>query len=358
MVLMKTGVLLINLGSPDAPRPREVRRYLKQFLSDPRVLDIPALARWLLLHLIILPFRPRRAAAAYAQVWMAEGSPLLVHSRALAQRVAALLGESYAVEVAMRYGRPSFEQALNALVAKGCQSIVAVPLYPQYASSSTGTALEELYRVAGKLWNTPVLQVIPPFFDDPGFIASQAAVCKEAWGSAGAPEHVLFSFHGLPERHITKCDESLSHCLKTQDCCERQGAELAWCYQAQCYRTAGLLAQTLKLGEGRWSVSFQSRLGRTPWIQPFTDVVIPQFVHKGVRSMAVVCPSFTADCLETLEEIGIRARKSFIEAGGKGFQFIPCVNDHPRWAAVVSQWVKSNQRSEDRLKAFSEAGLP
>jgi ferrochelatase len=210
---------------------------------------------------------------------------------------------------------------------QGCQRVIVAPLYPQYASSSTGTALEELYRVAGRLWNAPALTVLPPFFDNPGFINAVVGACRDSWQNTVRPDHVLFSFHGLPERHVRKSIDG-------------PGGGHLWDYQAQCYETAALTAATLGLDPDAYSVSFQSRLGRTPWIRPFTDEVIPQLAKQGVKTLAVLCPSFTADCLETLEEIGMRARDAFLDAGGVGFQLIPCVNDRADWAHALSSWVR------------------
>lgn len=339
--LHRTGILLVNVGTPEAPEPGPVRRYLREFLSDPRVIDINPIGRALLLHLVILPFRPKRSAAAYREVWTDEGSPLLVHGRNLVAALRERMPE-HPIELAMRYGKPSIPEALTRLREQSCDRLLVLPLYPQYASSSTGTTLEQVYRHAAALWNTPYVQVIPPFYDHPGFLAAFEQVGR-AKLDALAPDHVLFSFHGLPERQvIASADPAL--CLAQASCCDRLVEGNRNCYRAQCYETARKLASALELGPGPgtelgWSVSFQSRLGRTPWIKPYTDEVIPALAQRGVKRLAVFCPAFVADCLETLEEIGIRARRDFIAAGGEALELVPSLNAHPRWVDAVEQLI-------------------
>ncbi len=329
----RVGVLLLNLGTPAAPRPHEVRTYLREFLSDPRVLDIHPVSRWLLLNLVILPLRPARSAAAYAKIWGEDGSPLLVNGQALRDAVAGRL-EEIPVALCMRYGSPTIGAALDELRAQGCDQLVLLPLFPQYASSSTGSAAEAVYREAGRRWNTPFLRVVPPFYDDLRFV--------EAFAQAGQPvldelrpDHVLMSFHGLPERHMRKSDESGRHCLHRDDCCDKLVDANRNCYRAQCFATARALAARLQLPEGQWSVSFQSRLGRDPWIKPYTDERLVELAKAGVERMAVFCPAFVADCLETLEEIGIRAEADFRAAGGKRLVLVPSLNAEPAWVDAV-----------------------
>jgi len=339
----RTGVLLINLGSPDAPEPGAVRRYLAEFLSDTRVIDINPVGRWLLLHLIILRFRPAKSAHAYQKVWTTEGSPLLVHSRAFTEALAAELPD-VPVELAMRYGRPSIAAGLDALRARGCDHLVIFPLYPQYAASSTGTALEVVYRELAARWNTPYVSVIPPFFDEAGFIAAEAAIARPVL-DALQPDHVLLSFHGLPERHMHKSDEAriagqAPHCLASADCCATLTLANRNCYRAQCFATARALATALDLAPERHTISFQSRLGRTPWIHPYTDEVLKALPARGVKKLAVLCPAFTADCLETLEEIGMRAVEDFRAAGGETLQLVPSLNAHPAWVAAATALVR------------------
>jgi len=332
------GLLLVNLGTPNAPESGAVRRYLREFLSDPRVLDIPAPARWALLELVILPTRPARSAEAYRKVWMPEGSPLLVHGRALAARLAEALGPSWAVELGMRYGEPSLPGALGRLAAAGVDRITVLPLYPQYASSSTGSSLEVIYRLSGRLWNSPALRVVAPFFGHPAFIDAWEQVARPALAAARA-DHVVFSFHGLPERQVQKSDPSGSHCLHSPTCCDVPVAENRFCYRHQCFTTARSLAARLGLPAERTTVSFQSRLGRTPWLKPYTDLLLPELVKKGVRRLAVLCPAFVADCLETLEEIGIRAEADFRRAGGEALTLVPSLNAHPAWVRAVTRLV-------------------
>lgn len=332
------GVLLVNLGTPDAPRAPEVRRYLREFLSDPRVLDIPAPARWLLLHLVILPFRPARSAAAYRRVWRPDGSPLLHHSRRLAEALRGALPDCE-VELGMRYGEPSLARGLQALRQRGCDRIVVVPLYPQYAASTTGSTLDALYRAAAPAWNTPFFTVVPPFYDHPAFIDALAAVGAPVLDEF-APDHVLFSFHGLPERHLRKGDPTGAHCLRTPDCCDAVGVANRTCYRAQCFATARLLRRRLGLKEADTSIGFQSRLGRAAWIRPYTESEVVELARRGVRRLAVFCPAFVADCLETLEEIGIRAAESFVAAGGEALRLVPALNDHPAWVAALAAIIR------------------
>lgn len=329
-----TGVLLVNLGTPDAPEPSAVRRYLREFLSDPRVIDINPVGRWALLNLVILPARPGKSAEAYRKIWRKDGSPLLVHSKALARAVAEALPPGYRVELAMRYGQPNIADALDRLVAAGCDRLIVAPLYPQYASSSTGSSVEAVYHQAGTRWNTPFVSVVPPFYDDPRFIDALAAVGRPVLDEL-KPDMVLLSYHGLPERHMVKSDMTGGHCLKSDSCCDRIDDRNRNCYRAQCYATSRALAERLDLPTGTWRVSFQSRLGRTPWIRPFTDEVLVELAKSGVERLAVFCPAFVADCLETLEEIGIRADEDFRRSGGKQLRLVPGLNAEPAWVDAV-----------------------
>jgi ferrochelatase len=355
-VSSKVGVLLVNLGTPDAPRAPEVRRYLREFLSDPRVIDINPVARWLLLELVILPVRPARSAEAYAKVWGDDGSPLLANSRALRERVEERLAE-LPVALAMRYGSPSIGTALDELHAKGCDHLVVVPLYPQYASSSTGSTVEAVYREAGRRWNTPFVSVVPPFFDDLRFVEAFAQVAQPVLEEL-RPDHVLLSFHGLPERHMRKSDPTGRHCLEHEDCCKKLVEANRNCYRAQCFVTARALAGRMALPDGEWSVSFQSRLGRTPWIRPYTDERLVELAKAGVERLAVMCPAFVADCLETLEEIGIRAEADFKAAGGKALRLVPSLNAHPAWVDAVVGLVHDALPPAARRRAPASGRLP
>jgi ferrochelatase len=309
------GVLLINLGTPDRPTTPSVRKYLKQFLSDRRVIDINPVARWLFLNLLILPFRSPKSAAAYRQIWD-DGSPLLKNSLALRDGVQKKLGANYAVELGMRYGNPSIESAIGKLTAKNVSEIKILPLYPQYASSSSGSSLEEAFRVLGSFWKVPPVTTLPAFYNDEGFVDSFAERGKPILEKI-KPDHILFSFHGLPERHIQKGDP----------------------YREQSLQTASSIAARLNLSAGSWTSSFQSRLGRTPWIKPYTDLEIIRLVKEGKKRIVVFCPSFVADCLETLEEIGIRAKESALKQGAELLALVPSLNAEPRWVDAVSRMV-------------------
>ncbi|MFZ5478529.1 MAG: ferrochelatase [Myxococcota bacterium] len=317
----RTGVLLVNLGTPDSPAVPDVARYLREFLTDGRVIDLSPAARWALVNLVIVPFRSAKSAHAYRSIWTAEGSPLMVHSRALE---AALRARApMPVALAMRYGRPSIAEGLAALgdVAR----IVVVPLYPQYASSTTGTALEAVYRALAARTDVPAVSVVPPFFDDPGWLDAQAALVPRD------VDHVLMSFHGLPERHVT----GTPGCELSDTCCARVPP---FCYRAHCVATARALGERVGLP---WSLSFQSRLGRERWLGPATEDEIARLAKAGVKRLAVACPSFVSDCLETLEEIGMRGGEVFREHGGERFVVAPCVNADPAWVEALARMVQT-----------------
>ena len=339
---VKTGILLVNLGSPVAPTPGAVRVFLREFLGDPRVLDMPALVRTMLLNLVILPFRPRKSAEAYHKIWSPEGSPLMVHCRALRRRVAELLGDGVPVELAMRYGHPTIEGALDHLRWAGVDRVVVFPLYPQFAASTTGSILEEVYRQAGRLWNTPFLQVVEPYYDHPGFVEAVAAVAQPELDAA-RPDFVLFSYHGLPEKQVRKGDDTGHRCLTTEDCCDHIFEGNRNCYRAQCFATSRALIVRLGLDAAATATTFQSRFGRTPWIRPFTDAKLTALARDGVKRLAVLCPAFVADCLETLEEIGIRGRDAFFAAGGEELTLVPCVNSHEAWTRGVVRILHEQQ---------------
>ena len=330
------GLLLVNLGTPDSPSQGDVRRYLKQFLLDPRVIDIGSLKRQLLVRLLILPRRPKATGAAYRAIWEAEGSPLLNFTLGLAKKVQERVADHVMVVTAMRYGQPSIEEGLLRLRRMGADRVVVFPLYPHYASASTGSTLEMVYRQAAALWNTPFLSVIPPFFDHSSYIKAFAAVGQRTISQIEA-DHVLFSYHGLPERHCKKSDFGGNHCLVAPDCCAAISRANRMCYRAQCYETTRRLVAALGLADGEFTTTFQSRLGRDPWIRPYTDEAIPELVRRGIRRVAVFSPAFVADCLETLEELQIQAAESFIRAGGDKLALVPSLNDRDEWAdAVVS----------------------
>jgi ferrochelatase len=339
-----TGLLLVNLGTPDAPTTPAVRRYLAQFLADPRVLDINPIGRWLLLHGIILRTRPAKSAHAYQQIWSKRGSPLLFHSLDLVEGVRRAIGEGWVVELGMRYGNPSIESGLAKLREAGCERSVIFPLYPQYSAAGGGSTLEEVMRVAGKDWVVPDLASIGPFYDHPAFVKAFVDVGAPIL-AAERPDHVLMSFHGLPERHMRKAVPPGSTCLAVADCCASIRADNRHCYRAQCYATARALAAGLGLADDRYSVSFQSRLGRDPWIKPYTDERIVELARAGVKRVCVFCPAFVADCLETLEEIGMRADADFRAAGGEKLTLVPSLNAHPSWVSAVVQLVNESVRA-------------
>ncbi len=330
--MARWGLMLVNLGTPDSTSVPDVRRYLREFLSDPRVIDMNPVGRWFLLNLIILPRRPKQSAEAYRTIWTDAGSPLLVHSRDVADKVQARLGDSVLVTLAMRYQNPSIRAALDRFAAEGIDEIVVLPLFPQYASATTGSVVEKVMAEAKKEWNTPYLQFIPAFFEHSGFIEPMAAIAKGHLDEF-QPDHLLMSFHGLPIRHLHKSEPAGgSLCLVSSDCCDSIRRENRNCYRAQCFATARAVAASIGLDSAQYGVAFQSRLGKDPWIPPFTDGEIERLARAGTKRLSVMCPAFTADCLETIEEIGDRARESFLQAGGEAFQLIPCLNSDDRWA--------------------------
>ena len=334
------GVLIANLGSPAGCDAASVRRYLNEFLMDPHVMDVPWPIRRMIVSAFILPRRPRRSAAAYRAIWRDDepGSPLVHHTLALADRVRSLTG--LRVAVGMRYGTPGLADGIAALGQ--VDEVLLIPMYPQHAASTRTTTIERVKAL------TPVrLRVMPPFYARAAFLDGVARLVR----STMAPEdHLVFSYHGLPERHLTKADPTGSHCLVGADCCETPSPAHATCYRHQCLETTRALAQRLGIlargapsrspaeGSARYSTSFQSRLGRMPWLRPYTDELLEELPRQGVRSITVACPAFTADNLETLEEIGIRGRATFMAAGGVSFRLAPCLNDDEEWARGVAAW--------------------
>ncbi|CDF83600.1 Ferrochelatase [Pseudomonas knackmussii B13] len=334
--MAKQALLLVNLGSPASTQVADVRRYLNQFLMDPNVIDLPWPLRRLLVSLI-LARRPAQSAHAYSSIWWPEGSPLVV----LSQRLKEAVEQSWqcgVVDLAMRYGEPSIERVLLRLAGQGVEDVVFAPLYPQFAQSTTTTAVEEARRVVRRHGLTLRLQVLPPFYDEPLYLQALADSARPYLEQGY--DHLLLSFHGLPERHIERSDPSGKHCLKNPDCCQRAcGEVLASCYRAQCMRTAEGLARAAGLEAGRWSVGFQSRLGRAKWIEPYTESRLDELAAAGVEKLLVMCPAFVADCIETLEEIGDRGRERFLAAGGKELVLVPCLNDHPAWVRALTELV-------------------
>lgn len=325
----------MNIGTPDAPRTPEVRRYLREFLMDEKVIDIDHWKRWLLVNLLILPTRPKKSAEAYAKVWLPEGSPLLIYSEKLAAKVQERLGNDFVVKVGMRYGAPSIGKAVEELREKGVKQVVAVPMYPQYSEAATGSSLAALSEAARDMNVRP----IDTFFDDPDFIASFVEVARPKLDDF-KPDFVLFSYHGLPERHVRASDPTGKHCLASADCCAARVPANLHCYRSNCFHTTDALVKALALDPANTMMSFQSRLGRDPWVKPYTDLVLPELAKKGVKRLAVMCPAFVADCLETLEEIGMRAKEQWIGLGGEDLVLVPSLNDSPRWAEAVEGMVR------------------
>ena len=327
------ALLLVNLGSPKSTSVADVRSYLNQFLMDPYVIDLPWPVRRLLVSLILIK-RPEQSAHAYASIWWDEGSPLVVLSRRLQQQMTAQWTQG-PVELAMRYGEPSLETVLTRLAAQGIQKITLAPLYPQFADSTVTTVIEEAKRVVRDKQLNVQFSILQPFYDQPEYLDALAASVR-AYVEQDY-DHLLLSFHGLPERHLTKLDPTGQHCFKDADCCKNASPEvLAACYRAQCFSVARDVAERLGLPEGKWSVAFQSRLGRAKWIEPYTEARLEALAQQGVKKLLVMCPAFVADCIETLEEIGDRGREQFREAGGEELVLVPCLNDEPQWAAALN----------------------
>ena len=332
---MRQAVLLVNLGSPDAPSVAAVRRYLREFLMDGRVLDANWLARFCIVHFAILPWRPKHSAEAYRKIWTAAGSPLVVTSR----QVQAELRRRAAVpiELAMRYQHPSIPEAVGALAGQGAEEVLLIPLFPHYAMSSFESAVERVKEVAARLAPRMRLEVQPPFFEEPDYIAALAGSAAD-YLKAGF-DHLLFSFHGLPERHLRKSDPTGRHCLAVENCCETASPAQATCYRAQCFKTVAAFVRQAGVPAGKYSVAFQSRLGRDPWLRPYTDHVLAEMPQRGIQRLVVMCPAFVSDCLETLEEMGLRGRETFLGAGGKEFTLVPCLNEHPLWLAALEKMI-------------------
>ncbi len=325
------ALLLVNLGSPASPSEADVRRYLDQFLMDPYVVDLPWPLRRLLVSLILLR-RPAQSAHAYASIWWPEGSPLIVISRRLQEEMRAHWPHG-PVELAMRYGEPSIASVLRRLAADGVKRLTFAPLYPQFADSTTTTAIAEARRVIEAHGLSLQLNVLPPFHDRAEYL--EALVASAQPFLAAGFDHLLLSFHGLPERHIRKLVKDPRHDLRASDSRAVNDDVFAVCYRSQCLRTAEAFAERAGLQAGQWSVSFQSRLGRDKWIEPYTETRLAELAADGVKKLLVMCPAFVADCIETLEEIGIRGREQFLAAGGEELLLVPCLNDQPQWVAAL-----------------------
>jgi protoporphyrin/coproporphyrin ferrochelatase len=336
--LTKKGALLVNLGSPESPNPKDVKKYLGEFLMDERVIDMPYISRFLLVKGIILNTRPKKSAKAYQKIWTNEGSPLIVYSEKLHKKVQE--NTSIPVALAMRYGKPSIKDGIKKLVDKDVTEIFLVPLYPQFAMATTETINVLADKIVKKDFSNIKLRSLPAFYNNPDYIAVLSNSIKKQLDIL-KPEHLLFSYHGVPERHIKKSDITQSHCKIDGSCCKTASSAHEFCYRHQCYETTKLVAKKLNLKKDFYSVSFQSRLGRDPWLQPYTDKTIENFALNGLKKLAVVTPAFVSDCLETLEEIGIEAKESFLENGGTAFNTIPCLNDDTDWAKTLVKWISN-----------------
>jgi protoporphyrin/coproporphyrin ferrochelatase len=313
----KTAVLYCNLGTPDAPTASALRRYLAQFLGDSRVVEIPKPIWWLILHGIILRVRPKKSAAKYASIWTEQGSPLLVHTREQAQGLQQALsarGHHVLVRHAMRYGQPGIDAQLDALRAEGVTRVLAVPAYPQYSGTTTASLFDAFFRWGLKARQVPEWRFINHYHDDAGYIAALAERVRSHWQSHGQGEVLVMSFHGVPERTLHLGDP----------------------YHCECMKTGRLLAEALGLRREQVRITFQSRFGKAKWLEPYTEPTLVELARQGVKKVDVVCPGFTGDCLETLEEIQMEAREAFLHAGGSGFEYIPCLNDSPRWIEALA----------------------
>lgn len=320
----RIGVLLINLGTPQAPTPAAVRAYLREFLSDPRVVEIPRLAWWPILHLFVLPTRPRVSAQRYAQVWMSDGPPLKVHTERQVKLLRGYLGERarlpLTVDYAMRYGRPSIPERLEEMKTGRCDRILLVPLYPQYSASATATALDAAFRSLQKMRDQPAVRTVRHFHDHPGYIAALAQSVRDYWMRNRRPDLLLVSFHGVPRATLDKGDP----------------------YHCECQKTGRLLAEALSLKPEQYRITFQSRFGRAEWLKPYTAGVLAELGRQKTGRVDVICPGFVSDCLETLEEIAIEGKTLFLQAGGREFHYIPSLNERDDWMHALADIVMNN----------------
>ncbi|EHQ25399.1 ferrochelatase [Mucilaginibacter paludis] len=339
--MSKKGVLLINLGTPDSPSVSDVRKYLDEFLMDPRVIDVNPVLRTFLVKGIIVPFRSPKSAKLYQHIWDDKtGSPLLHYSILQHQQLKDELGDEYQVELAMRYQSPSIESALNRLKEALVQSILVIALFPQYASASSGSVHEKVMDIVGNWQTIPDISFINSFHDNELMIETFADN-----GRKYQPEtydHILFSFHGLPQRQLIKCDHTGQYCLKVNGCCDTLNDTNKLCYSAQSHHTAQLIAQKLNIPADRYTICFQSRLGSDPWVQPYTSEVIKKLANEGKKRLLVFCPAFVADCLETVYEVSVEYHEEFIAAGGEHVQLVESLNDSPKWIRALKEMVLNN----------------
>lgn len=343
---MKKGILLVNLGSPDSPNPKDVKKYLGEFLMDERVIDVPLWARNLLVKGIILNTRPKASAAAYQKIWWKEGSPLIVLSERLKDKVQNKV--EFPVALAMRYGSMTIKNGLQELVNKGVDEVFLIPLYPQFAMATTETILVLAEEIRKAHFPDLSISDLPAFYNKPEYIEVLSNSINRHLKEKDI-DHLLFSYHGVPERHIRKSDITKSHCKIDGSCCKTPSSAHEFCYRHQCFEVTRLVAEKLKLEEGTYSTSFQSRLGFDPWLQPYTDRTIERLGKDGIKNMAIVTPAFVSDCLETLEEIAMEGQEIFHEIGGNEFTTVPCLNDDDAWVSVLTNWINEWATSETAL---------
>lgn len=330
------GVLLINLGSPDSPDTKDVKPYLDEFLMDKYVMDVPYLLRAFLVRGLILRKRPERSAEAYQKIWWKEGSPLVVISERMFEKVKKQI--SIPSALAMRYGNPNIKKGLQQLADQGVTEVLLFPLYPHHAMSSTVTVLEKAEELRKEFFPNMKFSSVPAFYNKPDYIQNLSDSIKKYLDNFEY-DHLLFSYHGLPERHIRKTDVTKSHCKIDKSCCQTPSPAHEFCYRHQCYETTKLVVEKLGIPEGKYSQTFQSRLVGDKWLEPYTDVEINKMPENGIKTLAVVTPAFVADCLETLEEIAMEANHQFKEHGGEEFLAIPCMNDNDDWCGTVANWI-------------------
>jgi ferrochelatase len=335
----KIGILITNLGTPEKPTTKHLRIYLKEFLSDPRVVEVPRLIWWLILNLVILRIRPRRSAKSYQKVWTDKGSPLLINTQdqadTLRQKLTSNMGEHVIVEYAMRYGSPSISNTINKLQSQGVRQLLVLPLYPQYSATTTASTFDAVAEDFKKRRWIPELRFVTHYHDNEHYISASATQIANYWQKNGKPQKLLFSYHGVPKRYLTNGDP----------------------YHCECHKTSRLIAEKLGIGDDQWITTFQSRFGREEWLTPYTDETLKELPAKGVTDVQIFCPGFSADCLETIEEIGIENRDYFIEAGGQKYNYIPALNAEPHHIEALSKiiqthlqgWQKPNQTSREKL---------
>lgn len=341
----KTGVLLVNLGTPDSPKTSDVRKYLREFLMDKRVIDIPFVSRWMLVNLIIAPFRAPKSAKIYRELWEDRGSPLLFYGEDVKASLQKALGNNFIVELAMRYQRPSIENGLISLKNQYVKELLIIPLFPQYASASTGSVIDKVMEITAKWQVIPSLKFISNFLDHPLFIEAFASLGKK-YLEEDTYDHVVFSYHGLPERQILKGAED-NYC-KLGGCCNRYSEKNKYCYRAQCFHTSRLLASKLGLNDQQYTVSFQSRLGKDPWIKPYTDDIIKILPQQGNKKVLAYSAAFIADCLETTIEVGVEFKDIFEAAGGEKWQLVESLNNNPTWIQCLVSLVQENTTASNK----------